>query len=514
MVLMRVPDSIRIAEVLGALSLTTDLGSGLPFEKGLRTCAVASAFADVLDVGPVERRAVFHAALLRAIGCTAHAPENAAMFLDDMMFQRAFKLLDPADPETFAARFGDWAGARQQELLALVIEKTPTVGVYAARSGCEVSQALGARLGISGAAIAGLDQVYERWDGRGIPDGVAGERLTFVARVTHVAEQAVIAHAQAGEGGARRELARRAGGHLDPGLCAVFADHAEALLAVLGSEDMLAAVLAAEPPPVVKVDAASLETLCVALAIFTDLKGTYLIGHSTHVAELAAGAGALLGLDEAGVRSLRAAALLHDLGRAGVSSEIWDRPGTLGPADLERVRLHPYWTERILGRCTALSPLVDIAAAHHERLDGSGYHRRSRAGELSMAARALAAADAFGAMTEDRAHRPALAREDAARLMLDDAVAGRLDPGAVSAVIEAAGLRPRHTDWPCELTDREVDVLRLCARGLSNRQIAARLHLSARTVQSHLARVYDKTGRRTRAGAAVFAIEHGLLPAD
>ena len=201
-------------------------------------------------------------------------------------------------------------------------------------------------------------------------------------------------------------------------------------------------------------------------------------------------------------------------GAGGVSSEIWDRPGPLGPADLERVRLHPYWTERILGRCAALSPLADIAAAHHERLDGSGYHRRSRAGELSLAARTLAAADVFGAMTEDRAYRPAFSREDAARVMLADATAGRLDPGAVAAVIEAAGLPRRHAAWPCELTDREVDVLRLCARGHTNREIADKLFLSARTVQAHLASVYDKTGRRTRAGAAVFAVEHGLLAAD
>jgi HD-GYP domain-containing protein (c-di-GMP phosphodiesterase class II) len=465
-------ESIRVAEVLGALSLTTDLGSGLPFEKGLRTCVLAGALADALDLGFDERRTVFHAALLRAIGCTAHAPENAAMFLDDMMFQRAFKVLDPGDPVMFASRFGDWAGARQPELVALVIEKTPTVGVYAARSGCEVSQALGARLGISPAAIAALDQVYERWDGRGIPDGVAGVELTLAARVTHVAEQAVIVHAQAGEAGVRRELARRAGGHLDPDLCAVFADQADALLEVLSGEDMLAAVLAAEPPPVARVGTDNLDQLCVALAIFSDLKGTHLIGHSTHVADLASGAGALLGRDHDGLRSLRAAALVHDLGRAGVSSEIWDRPGPLGRADLERVRLHSYWTERILG------PLVDVAAAHHERLDGSGYHRRLRAGELSLAARTLAAADAFGAMTEDRAHRPALGREAAARQMLDDARAGHLDPGAVSAVIEAAGLRRHPTEWPCGLTDREVDLLRLCARGLTNREIAQRLFLS------------------------------------
>jgi HD-GYP domain-containing protein (c-di-GMP phosphodiesterase class II)/DNA-binding CsgD family transcriptional regulator len=505
---------VRVADILGALSLTTDLGSGLPFEKGLRTCALASAFAEALDLGLVDRRAVFHASLLRAIGCTAHAPENAAMFADDVMFQRALKVLDPGHPETFAARFGDWAGVRQPALLALVVAKTPTVGVYAARSGCEVSQALGRRLGISTSAILALDQVYERWDGYGIPDGLTGEQLTLPARIAHVAEQAVIAHAEGGESEARHELARRAGGHLDPSLCAAFAEHADALFGVLGHADMLAAVLDAEPPPVAIVDAERLDGLCLALAIFTDLKGIHLVGHSTHVAELAAGAGTLQGMNAETVRDLRAAALLHDVGRAGVSSEIWDRAGPLGPGDVERVRLHPYWTGRILGRCPTLSALVPVAAAHHERLDGSGYHRRPAATELSPAARTLAAADVFAAMTEDRPHRPAFTREDAARALLSEADRGRLDPGAAAAVIEAAGLPRRQAPWPYELTRREVDVLRLCARGLTNREIAERLVLSPRTVQHHLASVYDKTGRRTRAGAAVLAVEHGLLAAE
>ena len=508
------PNGVRVADLLSALSLTTDLGSGVPFEKGLRTCVAATAFAEALDLGLTDRRAVFHASLLRAIGCTAHAPENAAMFADDVLFQRALKTLDPADPETFAARFGDWAGARQPELLALVIDKTPTVGVYAARSSCEVSSALGTRLGISPEAIVALKEVYERWDGRGIPDGRAGEELTLVARVVHVAEQAVLAHAEAGEIGARRELARRAGGHLDPGLCAAFAVHAEAVFASLSNEDMLSAVLAAEPPPIAMVNAANLSDLCLALAIFADLKGVHLVGHSTRVAELAGGAGKLLGMDVDALGDLRAAALLHDLGRTGVSSEIWDRPGPLGPGDQERVRLHSHWTERILGRSLALAPLAQVAAAHHERLDGSGYHRRPGAGELSLAARTLAAADVFSAMTEDRAYRRAFAREDAARAVLAEAAAGRLDPAATAAVIEAAGLPRRPTAWPCELTGREVEVLRLCARGLTNREIAKALFLSARTVQHHLGSVYDKTGRRTRAGAAVFAVEHGLLGAE
>jgi hypothetical protein len=222
-----VPAPIRLTEVLSALSLTTDLGAGMPFEKGLRTCVVASAFASALHLSLDQRRAVFSAALLRSIGCTAHAPENAAMFGDDVRFERALKELDPADPETFSRRFGDWDPVRQKELLALLIERTPTSGVYAARSGCEVSAALGVRLGIGGRAIAALEDVYERWDGRGIPNGRAGDQVNLVARIVHIAEQAVLAHFFGDSAGARSEVARRSGGQLDPELCAAFSLHGD-----------------------------------------------------------------------------------------------------------------------------------------------------------------------------------------------------------------------------------------------------------------------------------------------
>ncbi len=321
-----------------------------------------------------------------------------------------------------------------------------------------------------------------------------------------MAEQAVLGHFSGRD--VLEMVGRRAGGQLDPGLCESFAGCFEAVLGAIGEVDMVEAVIAAEPPPAAVVATSELDGLCLALAIFADLKGLHLIGHSSHVAELAADAGRLSGVDE--IEALRAAALLHDLGRTAVSSEIWDRPAPLGGADWERVRLHPYWTERILSRCPAIAPLAPTAAAHHERLDGSGYHRRVGASELAPSARILAAADCFAAMTESRPYRPALTAEEAARELLRSARAGELEPGAASAVIEAAGLPRPQSAWPCELSDREVEVLRLCARGLTNRQIADQLVVSSRTVQHHLANVYDKTGRRTRAGAAVFAVEHGL----
>jgi HD-GYP domain-containing protein (c-di-GMP phosphodiesterase class II)/DNA-binding CsgD family transcriptional regulator len=497
------PAPVRLADVLAALSLTTDLGSGLPLEKGLRTCLAATALAAELELGLSDQRAVYHAALLRAIGCTSHSSENAALFGDDLEFSRFFKVLDPGDAGVFARQLAGFGDAERFVAVA------PTEGPVAGRASCEVSRALGGRLGLPAAALDALDEVYERWDGRGLPEGRAGERLTVAARVVHVAEQAVLAHAAGGRAAARAEVARRAGGHLDPAVCACFAAADEAVLAPLDAPDPLAAVLAAEPPPAATVAPGELDRLLLALAAFADLKGTHLIGHSPAVARLAGEAAALSGTDPEPVRH---AALVHDLGRTGVSSAVWDRPGPLGSAEWERVRLHAYWTERILERAPALAPLASTAAAHHERLDGSGYHRGTRAGDLPVAARLLAAADAFSAMVEPRPHRPSLTPDAAARELMADAGGGRLDPDAAAAVVEAAGLPRPARPWPCDLTDREVDVLRLAVRGLSNQGIAEALVISPRTVQHHLAHVYEKTGRRTRAGAAVFAIEHGLVP--
>jgi HD-GYP domain-containing protein (c-di-GMP phosphodiesterase class II)/DNA-binding CsgD family transcriptional regulator len=503
---------IRVAEVFAALSLTTDLASGVPVEKGLRTCVVATAFGAALGLDEPDRLALFHASLLRSIGCTSYSPENAALFVDDRAFQAALKRLDPGDPAVFSAqlaRFGDWAPTRQRELAGRFAEIAATVGPRAAGTGCEVSRALGARLALPPAAVDALDDVYERWDGLGIPLGKRGEQLSLIGRVVHVAEQAVFAHADGGRAAAIAEVTRRAGGHLDPDLAAAFVEDADALLSGLDAPDLLAAVVAAEPGP--GADAgAGLDGLCAALAVVVDLKGTHLVGHSGHVVAVTDAAAALAGIADR--VALRAAAHLHDLGRAAVSSAVWDRPGPLGPADWERVRLHAYWTDRILRRCPGLAPLADLAAAHHERCDGSGYHRGVRSSDLPFAARLLAAADVFAAATEPRPHRPALTTEAARALLLDEVAAGRLDADAAAAVIEGAGLpRPRRA-WPCDLTDREVDVLRLAARGLSNRAIAAELVVSERTVGHHLAHVYDKIGRRTRAGAAVFAMEHRLLP--
>lgn len=508
---------IRVVEVLAAVSLTTDIASGVTFEKGLRTCAVATAFGRELKLPADELSAVFHAALVRAIGCTSHASENADEFDDDIAFQAWLKELDLGDEAMLSrqlARFGAWAPGRQAAMTKFFLDNAPVTGTEAWRSSCEVGRAVGPMLGLPDAAVVALDHVYERWDGRGIPGLAQQGDLPLTARIIHVAEQAVLAHAQGGPPAAVAEVRRRAGGHLDPDLASAFGRDAEAALAPLAEPDILTAVVAAEPGTISLAGPDAMRRMCQALACVVDLKGRYLLGHSHHVAAVAARAAQVAGLGAERAVQLETAGLLHDIGRAGVPSSVWDRPGPLSTAAWEQVRLHTYWTSRVLERCPALASLAPLAASHHERLDGSGYHRAVRAADLPFEARLLAAADALCELTEPRPARPPLPLPVAAHELAGQARSGGLDADAVAAVVEAAGLpRPRGAR-PHDLTEREVDVLRLAARGLTNHEIGTELSVSARTVGNHLAHIYDKIGRRTRAGAAVYAIEAGLLPAE
>ena len=213
---------------------------------------------------------------------------------------------------------------------------------------------------------------------------------------------------------------------------------------------------------------------------------------------------------------MRRAALLHDLGRAAVPTSIWERTGKLTAAEWEQIRLHAYFTDRILRHSPVLSALAPIAAAHHERIDGSGYPRSIPASMLERSARLLAAADVYHALTEARPHRAALTPNEAAAGLLSEMNAGRLDREAVSAVLEVAGHGRRRitATRPAGLTEREIEVLRLVARGYSNKDIAKALAISARTAQHHVIHIYAKIGMSSRAAAALFAVEHDLLSID
>jgi HD-GYP domain-containing protein (c-di-GMP phosphodiesterase class II) len=275
------------------------------------------------------------------------------------------------------------------------------------------------------------------------------------------------------------------------------------------------AVIDAEPARTVVLSGERLDRALLAIASFVDLKSPYFLGHARAVSELAAAAGAAFRLPDVEVRTLRRAGLVHGLGRLGVSNAIWDKRGPLAVGEWERVRLQPYLTERMLSQSSALAPLAAIAVQHRELLDGSGYPRALVGSAISRPARILGAADAYQSMREPRPHRPALSAEQAAAELRADAKAERRDGEIVETVLGAAGHRvSRRQAGPAGLTQREVEVLRLVARGLSNKEIAQVLVISPKTVANHVEHIYSKIDASNRAAASLFAMRRGLLPEE
>ena len=508
------PAPARLAELLAALSLVTDLARGRPPEEAMRACLLATRLARIEGLREPEAAAVHATTLLRFVGCTATSLEYAQAFGgDDVAVRGRGDQVDatvPAEALGLLWGLGDGsAPLARVRLLAHALPRARRVTGEGARADCEVAASMARRFGLDDAVEAALWAIFERWDGRGGPNGLRGEQIPLAARFAAVAYAAVI-FAGAGADAALATVRRWSGRILDPGLAGTFTRHGRDLLEDLGRvEDPYVAVVAAEPGLRRSVTERQLDQVARGFADVVDLKSPYLHGHSSGVAELAEAAGRLLGMREPEAVALRRAGLFHDLGRAGVPTGCWDKPGPLSRSEWEQVRLHPYHTERILGRAPMLAAVGRLAGAHHERLDGSGYHRGTPAQLLGMDARVLAAADVYQALVSERPHRPAHPPAQAAGAL--EAEPG-LDREAVAAVLEAAGHRPaRRRSFPAGLTGREVEVLRLLVRGRSERQIAAELVIAASTVHTHIVHIYEKAGVSTRAGAAVFAMEHGLI---
>lgn len=274
-------------------------------------------------------------------------------------------------------------------------------------------------------------------------------------------------------------------------------------------------VISSEPALAVTLNEVEFEAALLAIADFVDLKSPYLLGHARAVAELARAAGGELGMPPDDLHLLYRAGLVHGWGRLGVSNAIWDKKAPLSPGEWERVRTYPYLTARMVSQSEALAPVASVAARHRERLDGSGYPWGLPGAALSRPARVLGAAEAYQTKREPRPHRPACSPEEAAAYVRSEARAGRLDAAAAEAVLRSAGHRVRRgSDRPAGLTLREVEVLTLLARGLSNRQIAARLVIAPKTARNHVEHIYAKVGVSSRAAAGLFAMQNGLLPED
>jgi putative nucleotidyltransferase with HDIG domain len=510
---------LRLAELLAALSLETDLAMGHPPEEAVRACLLATALARALRLPEARVADAYWTSMLAHVGCTAFAHEQAALFGgDELLVNDLGSRADLGDPRDALRFMVELARGRSLPKRASIffnaIVQGKRLDEQLSVAVCEVGATMARRLGLPDAVQSAFQQLFERWDGRGRPRGLRGDAIDLPARISQFAHQTTVILRVGGVDAALATARKRSGGAFDPKLVEVFTRDAAGLLAAATEEDPWTAVLAAEPQPHAMTSDAGVDEIARAFGDVVDLKTPFLAGHSPGVARLAEGAARTAGAGEKDLVAVRRAALLHDIGRAAVPNRVWEKPGPLTRGEWEQVRLHPYHTERILTRSPVLGAFATLAGMHHERLDGSGYFRQSERGALPFLARVLAAADAYQGMTEARPHRPALTAEAAAQALHTEARNGRLDPDAVAAVLGSAGHRHVASDvraHPAGLTDREVEVLRLVARGLSNRELGRRLFISPKTAGSHIEHIYTKIGVSSRAAATLFAVEHGLL---
>jgi HD-GYP domain-containing protein (c-di-GMP phosphodiesterase class II) len=513
---------LRIADLLAALSAVADMGYGLPVGTAMRSCLIGVELAHRLGLDDADTAATLYTSLLLHVGCVTFAHEMADAFGDDVRANRAGARTNFSDPrDVFSTLIPETVRGtpplERVKATAFIVVRGRDLGRRYDTTVCEVGRETARRVGLPDTVQRALYEVKEWWNGRGAPRGLKGDEIHVAARVARVAGEAALFGNLGGAELAADAVTRRAGAILDPAVVASFTADARAIVDEVHAGDPRERILASEPEPALERTVSGLPDVAAAFGDLVDVKTPFTHGHSAAVAHLARVAGERLNLDEATLDRLCIAARMHDLGRAGVSNAVWEKPGPLTSTQWEQVRLHAYHSERILASSDVLEPMARIAGMHHERLDGSGYHRACHAREIGVPARILAAADVYQAMTEPRPHREAMFGPDAVDELRASVRGGQLDGEAVEAVIEAAGhpraRRGRDTP-PGGLTDREVDVLRLLARGCSNREIADRLVISRRTAEHHVQHIYTKLGVSSRAAVALFALEHDLVSVE
>jgi HD-GYP domain-containing protein (c-di-GMP phosphodiesterase class II) len=373
------------------------------------------------------------------------------------------------------------------------------------------------RLGFPTGVQDALRCTFERWNGNGHPNHVKGDAIPLPMRIVHLSQDMEAIARIFSPDRALATARDRRDRTYDPALVDLFLAHGTEWFDRLKAIEPWDAVLALEPEPHRLLAGQDLDAALTVAADFIDLKSPYMGGHSRRCADLAGDAARMLGFTEEATLTLRRAALVHDFGTTAVPNSIWDKPGALTRTEFDRVELHPLLTEQMLRRSPGLAILNPIAAAHHEKRDGSGYHKRVHGDAGDLGAGVMAATEIYVGMTTERADRPAHSPADAAIELRRLESEGVIESRACRAVLVAAGhgeseaLSSKRPQNPGGLSQREVEVLRLAARGLTSRQIADRLFISPKTADHHIQHIYNKIGVSTRAAAALWAMQQGVV---
>jgi HD-GYP domain-containing protein (c-di-GMP phosphodiesterase class II) len=499
-----------------ALSLATDLGFGQPPEHMLRSARIGMRLGERLGLEHAELVTLYDVSILTYVGCPVYGNEAANLFGDDIDFRAHAIALDLAGFPAMAfmmrrAGFGSGPLDRMRHTASFLATGSKAV-VEQMANHCAAAGLFAEQLGLDAGVRSGVEQAYARWDGKGVPSDLAGDGLALSARISHVAEACEVFHRTAGVDGVLRMVRARRGTHFDPQVAEAVERDTEGLFGGIDDGDA-DGYLEAEPQRREPLSEEGLDAVLAAVGDFCDLRSSYFAGHARRTADLVSQAAEAVGLAASEARLLRRAAWVHDVGGFGVPGAIWGKEGPLSARDTERMRMHTYYVERIFSRPEPLRRVGLLASMHHERMDGSGYHRGLAGPMISLSARLLAAADSYQSLIQDQPNRSAQDPDDAARELRREVAEGRLDAAALDAVLAAAGHRlgASRAGGPAGLTAREVEVLVLLARGDANKVIAHQLHISPKTVGNHVEHIYTKLGVSNRAAAALRATQLGVL---
>ena len=440
---------VGLAELVSALSFALDLTEGQPAGHGVRCCWIGMTIGRELGMTDAQLSDLYFTLLLKDVGCSSNAARICELYLgDDIGIKRDFKLVDSSLANVFGfvlKHTGMKAGLAERFRAIFRIAVTGGEVIRELiETRCHQGADIARQMRFSDDVVEGIMDLDEHWDGKGRPLGLAGPAISAFARIGIIAQVVDVFHTSAGPDAARDELRRRAGTWFDPAMVEAFERIATpefwTILAEPGLEERIVAM--EKTRRVIEVDDDYLDDIAAAFAKVVDAKSPFTAGHSDRVALFSDLIAEELGFDVHRRRTLKRAALLHDIGKLGVSNQVLDKPGKLNDEEWAEIKQHPAIGERILSHVAAFAPLARIAGEHHERLDGKGYPNGLSAGDLGFETRIVTTADVFDALTADRPYRGAMPVHEAITIM-EGMVGPALDAEVFAALRRAvANLAP------------------------------------------------------------------------
>jgi len=437
---------LKLSELIASLSYALDITEGQPPGHCVRACWIGMHIGRQLGLHDERLWELYYTLLLKDLGCSSNAARICELYLtDDLDFKRDYKTVGDSLPQVLGfvlKHTGLKAGlAERFRSVMTILRDGPEIARELVATRCQRGAEIARLLRFPEGVAEGIYSLDEHFNGNGKPDRLAGEAIPLYSRIALLAQVIDVFHTESGHAGALKEVQARVGQWFDPMLVQAFETVADssAFWATLRMERIDEAVAGLLPPGAGQqhaLDDDYLDDIATAFGQVVDAKSPYTSGHSARVALYTDMIGESLGLSMERRRWLKRGALLHDVGKLGVSNSVLDKAGALDRAEWDAVKLHAEFTETILGRIGAFRELAAIAGAHHERLDGSGYPRGLAAEEIRIETRIITTADIFDAITASRPYRGAIPIPQALEMM-QKTVGTALDPDCYDALVRA-----------------------------------------------------------------------------